>query len=678
MRFLKYIILFFINNRMDSLFSKYSNSLKSNYNEINPEDKSDADLTTSDRIYLIQKTNNNNSNKITDILSNKLLLNKSVEIDNNFFQDLEIFSDNTNKDDNSIFKKIDNTVTTMGKNTLKNILLNPIKNIDILEKRQLIIKNINKDDYKAINENLKNIYKLEEDLSWFWNDSTAEHLKILDDMVFLNIGNISMINNYVNKNEQLLNIVSFYKIYIAPFITVITPLLSIIIPLVLFKVGQYKIPALRKISTTTYLKTIIKGLFNTKHYEIFIKDKIKAKMVGFLSMGLWAFFYLQSTYYSVTTAINTSKIINIFHNKLNSVYNIILNSYNIFKIFKKNNPIIYQLFNISKSVGNDFYNLMYILNNETFKKSPTALSNKGRILSVYKKIIMERNKESLLNILYYVGIIDYFQSLHYLLDLRDSDNKYSLTTYLDTDKPKINFKKLWHPYLIDNPVTNSLNMKNNSILITGPNAAGKSTFIKAIALNILLSQTIGISAANKFELTPFKILETYLHLPDIKGKSSLFEVEMNRSKNYIEKIKNLGENEFSFIIMDELFSSTNYIEGFSGAYAIIKKLVSIDNSMSCITTHYSDLSKLEKITNKKIKNYNFKITRNEKNEIQYDYKIHPGISRQYIALELLANNDFDKDIINDAILISKKLLQKEKKKFKKKKNLKKKIKNNGH
>ena len=233
---------------MNILFKQYTKNISQYNTEIKPEDKAECDLTTSDRLYLIQKIEKeSNSTKLTELLSNKLLFDKSVDIDNNFYQDLEIFNDNKNEKNESILSKIDNTRTTMGHNILKNILSNPIKNIDILEKRQLILKNINKDDHEIIKEKLDKIKKTENDIAWFWKDSTSEHLKILDDMVFLNFGNISMINNYVNKKESLLNITSFYKIYLAPFITVITPLLSIIIPLVLFKIAQYKIPVFRLI-----------------------------------------------------------------------------------------------------------------------------------------------------------------------------------------------------------------------------------------------------------------------------------------------------------------------------------------------------------------------------------------------------------------------------------------------
>ena len=107
--------------------------------------------------------------------------------------------------------------------------------------------------------------------------------------------------------------------------------------------------------------------------------------------------------------------------------------------------------------------------------------------------------------------------------------------------------------------------------------------------------------------------------------------------------------------MDEIFSSTNFVEGFSAAYAIVKKLVSFNNSISLITTHYTNLTK---VTNEcKVKNYKFTIKRDKNNQIVYPYKIKKGVSYDYIALELIEKNDFDKEIIEDAIGIKNKLLE---------------------
>ena len=112
-------------------------------------------------------------------------------------------------------------------------------------------------------------------------------------------------------------------------------------------------------------------------------------------------------------------------------------------------------------------------------------------------------------------------------------------------------------------------------------------------------------------------------------------------------LKELDENEFSFIVMDEIFSSTNPEEGISGAYAICNKLSEYNNSISIITTHYNYLTNLEK--EGKFKNYHIPITRNEHSEIVYPYVLKEGHSNQHIALELLKNKGFDSEIVDYAI-----------------------------
>ena len=107
---------------------------------------------------------------------------------------------------------------------------------------------------------------------------------------------------------------------------------------------------------------------------------------------------------------------------------------------------------------------------------------------------------------------------------------------------------------------------------------------------------------------------------------------------------------------------------------------SYDKSLFIVTTHYTELSELEKESNGKIKNYKFEVDRDTSNNILFNYKLKRGHSNQYIALELLDKNEFDKDIIEKAIEVSKKIeinnikqnvVEKEKKK-----NVKKNVKKN--
>jgi DNA mismatch repair protein MutS len=352
--------------------------------------------------------------------------------------------------------------------------------------------------------------------------------------------------------------------------------------------------------------------------------------------------------------MNTNKIINIIHEKLNKINYYIKITTEVKNICVKNgidNVLSYIHYD---NLQDDLSFYTEYFNFPLFNTMPKLFTNKGKILTTFKKF--KENKDAMTNLFHYTGIIDAICSIDDILTKSNSESPYSITTFLENKRPTLNVKNIWHPYL-EKSVKNSIEMKNN-ILITGPNAAGKSTFIKSIIINIIMSQTIGINSAEKFEMTPFNMIETYLHIPDSKGSSSLFEAEMFRSKEYIDKIKNLDSDKFSFIVLDEIFSSTNYVEGFSGAYSILKKISSFSNTLSITTTHYTDLEMLEKDTKGKIVNYKFEVTHDENNEIVFNYLLKRGFSNQYIALELLKKNGFDDDVIENAIEICKNIKEK--------------------
>ena len=108
--------------------------------------------------------------------------------------------------------------------------------------------------------------------------------------------------------------------------------------------------------------------------------------------------------------------------------------------------------------------------------------------------------------------------------------------------------------------------------------------------------------------------------------------------------------------MDEIFVSTNYFEGLSGAYAIARKMSSYNNSICIISTHFSTLS--EKCEEKKCyKNYHFSIDYDDKNKIKKSYKIKEGRTKQHIALEMLEEKGFDDELVSDAKKMYKYLTQ---------------------
>jgi len=625
--------------------------------ELDPELKKEHELNTNDRMHLINKKLDENF--LLGIYENIIEKKKYIKNENNVdvndyvFNDIEFMHDHYLDKKKGIFNKLDSCYTKIGSLILKNILMKPIYDINILKERQKIFQKISlaKKELIPLLDKIKN---LESDLIWFWNDSNIKHIESMNDLIYFNYDFIPFfnLNEVLNNSEKSLLVTNIYKIVVSPVLTILTPIISLILPLIFLFYMQRKVNL--NIPMSTVFKQYFKTLFGNDSMGFIFKNPTKAAIASMVTKGIYLFMYFQNIYYSLQSSSNTNKIINTIHEKLNKITNYIKITNEIKNIcLKINIDNITSYINYDKvkddiSIYDDYFNF------EVFNKDPSLFSNKGKILHTFKKF--KGNKDSMTNIFHYTGTIDAILSIENIIANSTNDNPYCITNFLNKKNPVMNIKNIWHPYL-ENSIKNSVDIKNN-ILITGPNAAGKSTFIKAIIINILLSQTIGISSSEKFEITPFHLVETYLHIPDSKGCSSLFEAEMFRSKDYIDKIKNLEEDKRSFIVLDEIFSSTNYVEGFSGAYSILKKISSFSNTLSMTTTHYTDLEMLEKDTKGKIINYKFEVDHDINNNILFNYLLKRGTSRQYIALELLKNNGFDEDVIENAIEISKKIKDK--------------------
>jgi len=649
-----------------NIFSKYmpSSMQTSNEKEKSPEEKKEHELNDNDRMLLITKKIDENflTDTYENIISKKNFMNLEVSnhviVNDYVFNDIEFLQDHYANSNQGLIQKLDKCQTKIGSLLLKHLFLKPVHNTEILKLRQKSIQKISKVRSQLL-PLLKEIKLIENDLIWFWNNNNLNHIELMNDLIYFNYDIIPFfnVNEVLNNNERALLITNIYKIIVSPLLTILTPLISLLIPLIFLFYMQRKMNL--NISIWTVFKQYIRTLLSSDSMKFFFKNPTKAMLASLLTKGIYLFMYFQNIYYSIQSSSNTNKIINIIHEKLNKMttYTNLVNQMKT--ICAKNDLIDLSQFIEYKTIHDDLALYEDYFSSPVFKTNPYIFSNKGKILCIFKKF--KENKESMINVFHYSGIIDALLSIEALISSSTEVNPYSFTKYIEKSQiPCVNMKDIWHPYLdistVPNTVKNSIDIKNN-ILITGPNAAGKSTFIKSVILNIILSQTIGVSSASYFEITPFKMIETYLHIPDSKGSTSLFEAEMFRSKEYIEKIKNMDPSHFSFIVLDEIFSSTNYIEGFSGAYSILKKISSFDNAMSITTTHYTDLEILEKDTNGKISNYKFEVNY-ENEEIKFNYLLKKGVSRQYIALDLLKKNGFDNDVIEDAIKMCNKIKEK--------------------
>jgi DNA mismatch repair protein MutS len=580
------------------------------------------ELNLNQKINIIN--NEHSSINISDFfnLDNiKIIPSSNIFINKEFYNNLDIF--NVNNINKSIFNSINNTYTLFGTEILYQLLHNPIYNINILQHRQSLIKNINNNF--QLSNNIKNILlsikNNENTILWFWNKNT-EHIDSIHDIILFNNKYLQFFNN----NIPLLQISNIYKIYISPFTTICSPIMTIIVPYIILKYLKINIPI-------KFIFTIIKSsLLGTN--SMFLTGNLK------YIYPIFSFFiYIQSIYNAVILSINVNKTINIIHKKLNSIYNII-KSYEQIQFISHKFNLSFININILSNIHQNYLNINKYFSHNIFKSNSSIFENKGQIISTYYNFNLYKN--NIICLLKYIGLVDSYLSTSLLFN----NNFFCFTQFTNNIKPVILFKDVKHPYLI-NCVANNVKLidKNLGMIITGPNAAGKSTYIKSLTISILLSQTLGIACSKYAILSPFYNISTYLNIPDCQGKESLFEAEMFRCKEYLHFLKN-NNNKLSFIVMDEILSSTNYVEGYSAAFAILNKLASYYNNITIITTHYNKLSKLDKYTNFYFNNFKFSVNFDFNDNIHFSYKIKKGISKQYIALKLLQNNFFDPDIIN--------------------------------
>ena len=213
-----------------------------------------------------------------------------------------------------------------------------------------------------------------------------------------------------------------------------------------------------------------------------------------------------------------------------------------------------------------------------------------------------------------------------------------------------------------NPVKNSYTLDKH-ILITGPNAAGKTTLLKTTIFNIILSQQIGFGFYKSAHLDPYDIIHCYINIPDTSGRDSLFQAEARRCKDILTQIETNNKTIRHFCVFDELYSGTNPYEAIGSAHSFLTYLNKYDNIRFMLTTHYLDLCKRLDADNN-IQNVHMNIelshTNNENGTInenfKYTYKMLPGISTIKGGIKVLNDLEYPSEIIENTRDIIKELI----------------------
>jgi DNA mismatch repair ATPase MutS len=252
---------------------------------------------------------------------------------------------------------------------------------------------------------------------------------------------------------------------------------------------------------------------------------------------------------------------------------------------------------------------------------------------------LEKKKSSIKTLFDFIGEVDCAISI---ASLRAGALKTCLPHFVGTKKEMI-LKNLYHP-LVENCVENSIVIRDKSVLITGSNMSGKTTFLRTLMINSILAQTIFTCFAEEFT-TPFLRQFSSIRIDDslMEGKSYFFE-EVNVIGLLIEQAQSANQNLF---ILDEVFKGTNTTERTALAKAILSYL-NRGNNIVIVSTHDMELSDMLK-NEYDLCHFSETI---ENGKLHFDHRLKPGPLKTRNAIRLLELANFPGDIITEARLLS--------------------------
>ena len=476
---------------------------------------------------------------------------------------------------------------------------------------------------------------------------------------------------FMNQSPLFLQILSIYNL-ISPILSFLLPVILLIIPFFIIKYNGIEM------SLNNYMKLVADTL--SKHplgnvFNIFNGAPTETKVYSIISV----LFYFFSMYQNTMICYRFYKNFEYIHTVLNSIKRYLKVTLTSMDELHEN---ISSDDNISISYNkfdNDMMDfrgkcesLYSELNNiEPFSFSSLSnIKNKsydiGRIMKLFHDIHLD---DTVMELLEYS-----FQFNCYMENMRALSSQLSdeIVNECTLGENKLVMTNMGHPLSEvigkDKIVTNKIDLGKNMI-ITGPNASGKTTILKGILLNVILSHQHGVGYYQKDTKMPvYSEIHCYLNIPDTSGRDSLFQAEARRCKEILDKIeeKEEEENIRHFCIFDELFSGTNPDEAISSSFGFIKYLINTKRIDFALTTHLGSLcDMMEKKKVKRIKNMKMEtqvnitddnneksttISKEETNDygnvdFTYTYKLVEGVSKVKGGLKVLKDLKYPSSIL---------------------------------
>jgi len=433
-------------------------------------------------------------------------------------------------------------------------------------------------------------------------------------------GETSFIDKYQYIGLKMLKQFNYSSIFLhglglynlsSPIISLFTPLLVLIVPFIILKMKGVPITIALYIE---FLKGMIQKnsmytLF-TKFNEIPFQQKVSTLVT--------IFFYFFQIYSNIMSCISFYRNIHSVSDFLEKYKNHIKKSIDTMKVLQLNitQYKTYDIFNQEiedhrQRLTTLYYRLNSIL---PFKNTVSRISQLGIIMNLNYEIYMEKTFDE--SLMYSIYLNEYMRDINALKSLVKKK------IYKCKFRKNTKIQGMYYlPHILETPVLNDIDLSQN-IMITGPNAAGKTTILKSLLINLLMSQQFGYGCYKKATIKVYDTFHSYLNIPDTSGRDSLFQAEARRCKDILVNILD-NPNKNHCCIFDEIYSGTNPSDAVECASIYLDEMNKYKITVDYVlTTHYI---KLCEIFDKKILNLKMNVNVSE-DKIEYLYKIVNGIS----------------------------------------------------
>jgi hypothetical protein len=443
---------------------------------------------------------------------------------------------------------------------------------------------------------------------------------------------------FLNKSQHFLQFMSIYNLA-SPVISLFVPIIILIIP---FFVIRLKGLHLTMNEYIEILKLVVSnhslGRLFTQFHSVSFQEKIY--------LILSAAFYLFSIYQNILICMrfhqNMVKIHNYFieikkylQHSIGTMENYLSFS-NILRSHDEFNSCLLQNIDVLKEIQ------MKMERISDLKYNFNKLSEIGGVLKLFYEIYDNPHYNH--SIIYSFGFKGYIECI-VGLQQHIKENKINYAEFTKEIKRNV-FKKNYYACLKDTKhVKNNVKL-NKNLIISGPNASGKTTVIKSLLINIIVTQQFGCGFYESALIKPYDHIHCYINIPDTSGRDSLFQAEARRCKEIIDIIQK-DSNSTHFCAFDELYSGTNPDEASVSAVAFMEYIIKNQNVNTILTTHFIKVCKKLK-KNKLIENYCMDTVK-KKDRLEYLYQLRKGISSVKGGINVLYDMNYPSEIIENTV-----------------------------